>query len=196
MIGGACGRGEQGFTLVELLVVVGLVGVLGIAAMNVVISATRASTYTQDMRTVMDDGRISLDRIRGEIREARRILDVNEDGAWIRFWLDADQDGAMGASEQICYAVGEIGDTDRYELLRWSGATEDCETPGADARVVARTLVEPDGVFHVDTPPPGEDEILGDHTRLVTVQLRLEVREGRGPGVVLVETMIRLRNVS
>lgn len=185
---------ESGFSLVELLVVISLISVLGIATMSVVISTQRSSSFQNDMRTVMDDGRIILDRMRQELRQAKRVLDADPDGTWIRFWVDAAQDHQLADVEQICYAVREIsGEPDSYEVIRWTNATEDCDTPGADASVIARTLVEPEGVFDPDPPP--SDDPLAPRTRTVGISMRLDVRTDAGPETITVETTVRLRNV-
>lgn len=190
-------RGERGFSLVELLVVVALTAVIGTATTNVVLSTQRAAQFNDGMRTVMDEGRISLERMRKEVRAARRVLADGSDqveGRTMRFWLDQNQDGIMQSAELVCYAVSALQNTSgRYELLRWSGADTDCASPGANAATIARTLLVPTGVFTFD-PIPDPDPYK-ERTRLVSIRLVLEVNSPRGPDAVDMETTVRLRNV-
>jgi prepilin-type N-terminal cleavage/methylation domain-containing protein len=183
---------EAGFSLVELMIVIALSGVLATAITSVVLTSIRTQAFTNDMRTVMDDGRISIDRIRKELRGARRVLESGSTESSIRFWLDQNQDGKMQADELICYATSELS-TGRYEILRWSGAATDCSDPGADAHSIAKTLVSQSGVFSYEPDPV--DDPLAPRTRLVTVSLELEVASGSGPDAIVVETTVRLRNV-
>lgn len=178
----------------ELLVVIALGSLLAGAITNVILSVNRTQSFTHELRTVMDDGRISLDRIRKDLRQAKRVLDDGSTESSVRFWIDTNMDGQMSSDELVCYAVREISGEDGYEIVRWTGATADCATPGANATVAARTLVTPDNVFSFD-PEPSSDP-LAPRTRLVTVRLVLDVATSRGPDAIPVETTIRLRNVS
>ncbi|MDX1746426.1 MAG: prepilin-type N-terminal cleavage/methylation domain-containing protein, partial [Halobacteriales archaeon] len=55
---------EHGATLVEMLVVMVILGAVSAAVFGLFYSSNRAYQFTSDVREVMDDGRISLERIR------------------------------------------------------------------------------------------------------------------------------------
>lgn len=190
------GLGEGGFTLVELLVVMGIMGIITTALMTVIISTSRTQVYTDQMSDVMDDGRVMMDRIRKELRAARRVLDAGSTASTLHFWVDQNQDGQDVPAELICYAPREIGTSGRYELVRWTGGvtSDDCSVVGADVRVIARTLTTNAGIFEYD-PTPSSDP-LAPRTRLVTIRFTLQVRQGNAPAAIPVETTVRLRNVS
>ena len=65
---------DHGFSLVELLVTIAILGVVAAATPTVIISTQRAEQFQGEMQTVMDDARISMERVRKELREARRVL--------------------------------------------------------------------------------------------------------------------------
>jgi prepilin-type N-terminal cleavage/methylation domain-containing protein len=188
---------EQGFTLVELLVTITIMGVIATSITGVVISTFRVEQNQASLQDVVDDGRISLQRIRRELRAARRIHEDSDAGA-LRFWVDQDQDQVATADEQHCYLVEPIG-PGQWQISGWTHATNpsDCvdgaSVPaGATRRVVARTLVDPEPFVAYDPVPGGPAD---PATREVTIQLVLEVVGARNFGQTTVEGDVRLRNV-
>lgn len=213
---------QGGFTLVELLVVVMLLSVIGATTTSVIISTMRTEQLQSEMQSVMDDGRISLQRIRKEVRAARRLLPTSCEPSIVdcapstrlHFWVDQNQDAAETPDEIVCYLTESIG-TDQYQLVRWTrdkvvdpAVNTDC-TPGdrpGGAQVIARTLVpnhdsDGDGTddlsapFVVFEPDPTADPA-DPPTRNIGVLLRLEVQTGRDFQHFDVESIIRLRNVA
>jgi prepilin-type N-terminal cleavage/methylation domain-containing protein len=199
--------GEDGFTLVELLVTIMIMGIVMGGLSSVVVTTMRNEQYQRELQDVIDDGRISITRIRQEVRGARRVF-ANSSGDRLHFWVDQDQNALDDdPAELICYVVEPIGPTGtQWQISRWTNALNpsDC-APGAvpagqAARVVASTLVSPDPSnptlapqpFSFDPVPGG---IADPPTRQVDVSLDLEVVAERGPDRVLVEGTIRLRNV-
>jgi prepilin-type N-terminal cleavage/methylation domain-containing protein len=187
---------EKGFTLVELLVTMLILSIVTSGITSVVISTMRTEQNQRQMQDVIDDGRISMARIRQELRAARRVHETSGPDR-LHFWVDQNQDSLVQPEEQICYVVEPIG-TARYQISRWAGAVgpEDC-APGAmpageSKRVVARTLVDPEP-FVSYTPEPGGIE--DPPTREVSILLDLQVEAARGPDSIVVEGSIRLRNV-
>jgi prepilin-type N-terminal cleavage/methylation domain-containing protein len=187
---------QAGFTLVELLVTMVILGVVTTGISSVVISTMRTDQNQRQMQDVIDDGRISLARIRQELRQARRVHESSGPDR-LHFWVDRNQDALVQPEEQICYVVEPIG-TARYQISRWAGAitAEDCapgKKPEGETRtVVARTLLD-DEPFVAYRPEPGS--ITDPPTREVSILLDLQVDALRGPDSTTVEGSIRLRNV-
>ncbi len=213
---------QGGFTLVELLVVIMLLSVIGATTTSVVISTMRAEHLQSEMQSVMDDGRISLQRIRKEVRAARRLLPTSCEPAItdcapstrLHFWVDQNQDAVETPDEIVCYLTEAIG-PDQYQLIRWTrdqvadpAVNTDC-TPAdrpTGAQVIARTLVpnhdsDGDGTDDLSAPfvdfePDPTVDPADPSTRNIGVLLRLEVQTGRDFQHFDVESIIRLRNVA
>jgi prepilin-type N-terminal cleavage/methylation domain-containing protein len=206
---------ERGLTLVELLVTLMITSIVTGGITSVVMTTHRSEQYQRDFQEVIDDGRISIARIRQELRTARRVHflppEVADDfgtsnASRLHFWVDQNQDALVQPEEQICYVVEPVGvdedDEDvipeRWQISRWSGAMEpeDCVPggmpEGSSRSVVARTLVDPEPF--VLSPTPGEHPA-DPPTREATLRLNLEVLSARGPDAILVTGGVRLRNV-
>lgn len=213
---------QAGFTLVEVLVVMVLLSVVATATTNVVISTLRTEQLQAEMQAVMDDGRISLQRIRQEVRAAREVFETSceptttgcSPSTRLHFWVDQNQDGARVPEEIICYLTESLVE-DQYQLVRWTRA--DVADPATDtdcdvtdrptgARVIARTLVpnhdsDSDGVDDLAAPfvtyePVPTSDSNDPATRNIGVLLRLQVETGRDFEHFDVESIIRLRNVA
>lgn len=183
-------RSESGFSLVELLVAMGVTAILATATVSVLVTTSRANQFQDDLRTVMDDGRISLDRIRKELRGGRRVL-AGSDAHELYWWVDTDQDGVQQSSELVHYCVADVGstickdtvETGSFQLVRWTDA--ELQT---DARTIATTLTSTD-VFS------GYAATVTD-TRVVTIELELQVDSASQLDTVQLSTEVRLRNVA
>lgn len=197
-------KAEGGFSLTELLVVIGLLGVIGAATLTVIVSTSRSNAYAEELRTVMDDGRVSLDRIRKELRGGRRVLDGSTQ-FHLYWWVDRNQNGLQETSERIHYCVTPLGVPDgnncltavpspsvKYQLVRWS----DAGGP-TNATSIARTLVDPE-VFSGYACPPSTcatGAIAQTDTVHITFDLDMRDRSG-GPRSITMSASVRLRNVS
>jgi prepilin-type N-terminal cleavage/methylation domain-containing protein len=183
---------EAGVTLVELLIVLVLSGVLGTIITTTVIGGYRTEQFTSEMQQVMDDGRLSLDRIRKELRGGRRVYDSST-AQHLFWWTDQNQDGLQQPEERIHYCVAPLTSTTcvtstatggKYRLIRWT----DAESPSA-ARTIAATLVTTDVFSGFATPITG--------TRVVDLVFDLDVQSGgRGPESIQMSASVRLRNVA
>lgn len=199
-------RSDDGVTLIELLVVMLLMGVVATAIMNVVLSMNRTQQYTLSHQQVMDDGRVSIDRIRKELRQARLVYAAFTCGAdetatcttssKMHFWVDADQDSLQQTTEQVFYCIQNLNDygyggkcvtpsSGRYALARWTKAGED---NGVPPQVLAKTLVNATDPFTFNVSPR--------ETRLVIVHLDFHTGTDRGPDSFEMDATVRLRNVA
>ena len=195
-------RRDEGFTLVELLVVIAILAVIGGALTTALISAYRVEETQSELQTVIDDGRLSLTRIRQELRQARQIF-ADSDSDELRFWVDANQNGFAEIEEHICWVLEALpgGAAGQYQIVRWTEAIDDssCDPGGArpsgtTERVLARTLTNTDPFYNYEPVP--SNNVNDPETREVTIRLELEVVTGRGPTTTELETTVRLRNVA
>jgi prepilin-type N-terminal cleavage/methylation domain-containing protein len=69
-------RSDAGFTLVELLVAMGLFGILATILLGLAISSSGVADDTRQLATVGDESRLGMERMTRELREAARIADV------------------------------------------------------------------------------------------------------------------------
>lgn len=196
---------DAGFSLVELLVVISILAVVSTAVVAVILSTQRAEQFQSRLQEVIDDGRLSLSRIRQEVRSARRVLPTScvtpDDPAncfpsgRLHFWVDRNQDALVEADELVCYQVQVDGvGPGQHRLMRWDESVAPCDGPvPAAARVLAATLVDPLPFKVFDAVPLSDPEAAP--TRRVEVVLELEVLGDRGPDSITVDGTIRLRNV-
>lgn len=194
---------QQGFTLVELLIVVVIMGIVASGITSVVVSTMGVENDQRELQQVVDDGRLSLTRIRQELREARRVLEGSGSDT-LHFWVDGNQNAIVEPEELVCYRVDPIAGQNRWRIARWTGTTADCvaenigEPPPpvpSSAQTLASTLVDPEPFVGFSPGLPDPTDPFGAPTREVRVLLDLEVDNARGPGAIAVEGSIRLRNV-
>jgi prepilin-type N-terminal cleavage/methylation domain-containing protein len=69
-------RPDAGFTLVELLVAMGLFGILSTILLGLAISSSGVADDTRQLATVGDESRLGMERMTRELREAARLADV------------------------------------------------------------------------------------------------------------------------
>lgn len=195
-------RSQAGLTLVEMLVVMVILGIVGTATVSVISATSRTHQFTSSLQEVIDDGRLSLARIRTEVRAARRVLETScesasvcEPSSRLHFWVDQNQNRVPEDVEFICYLTENIG-AGQWQLVRWDDAKAGCSgaTRPATASVLAKTLVDPLPFKDFEAQPTADPN--DAETRLVTVLLDLEVLGRRGPDSIKVEATVRLRNVA
>lgn len=198
-------RDERGVTLIELLVVVSLLSVVLGAIWTVVWSSMRTERFTTEMRVVMDDGRVSLARVRKELRAARQALGGSDESN-LHFWVDQNQDNVLDGDENIWYCVRPVGGStcvdpssppadERFELVRFLDA-DGWPTP-TSAQVIARTLLDHETFLYCALPNCGPSTTVDPtDARVVAVNFELDLKDDvRGPDAIDVAATIRLRNV-
>lgn len=219
-------REQAGFTLVELLVVMVMTGIVGAATLSVIVTTSRSNQYGSELRTVMDDGRVSLDRVRKELRGGRRVLSGSTT-YHLYWWNDRNQNGLQESDERIHYCMAElnsmvcptsyIASSTKFQLIRWTDdddGNNDGQPDAGTARVIARTLSQANvtqGVFTLHTATGGFILGLKDDgtlvptassgppvtsTQVARLVYHLDVRAAAGPDELTMSATVRLRNVA
>ena len=115
---------DQGFSLVELLVVVMLVGVVGTIVMSVTVGATRAAARQEDSTRTLIQSKVAMERMTRDIRGADTIEVAEDDVVQVRSSLD-------GVSRVVRYEVrgDAVGGRDivRLESRRGPSVSEDVD---------------------------------------------------------------------
>jgi prepilin-type N-terminal cleavage/methylation domain-containing protein len=170
--------GEQGFTLVELLVTLALALVVLGAVTTTAVSSLQSQRFSTDIASAMDEARFAVEWMRRDIRQAQRV-DGTSTGTSLTIWVDRDQDRVRTAGEVIT-----------YRLVTEGGATHLRRSTAADptGRIVARRL-ESGTVFTYAPAVPA--------TRVVTVALTARPASpvARAGTEMTVSDRIRIRNV-
>jgi prepilin-type N-terminal cleavage/methylation domain-containing protein len=187
-------RGEAGFTLVELLVVVLITSIIGAAIVGVVASVSRAETVALDVSNNLDSARQAVERVRDVIRGSYAICD-DSTSQQLRLWRqDSDGDRRVDADEITVISVvgGALTRTDGSgppRQLAFGIGTSSFDYTDVDGDPVAPPLTG----RGIDCASTGEHFDRGDVT---TVNLTLSgdrAPGGRTPATV-VESQITLRN--
>jgi len=172
--------GEDGFTIVELMIALTITGIVASATASVLMTSLRAERFARELRTSMDDGRIALDRVRGEVRSARRVY-TDSTARVLHVWIDRNQDNLQDSTEQVTFEVRD--DPTGPQLVRFTAAAP---TPV----LVARNIALADAFAYPTSPTPTAG------TRVVTMTFTSDVRASGGPQAITVTDSVRLRNVA
>ena len=89
-------RHDAGVSLVEILVAIGLFGVLGSLLLGVALSTAKVTDDTRQVATIGEESRAGMERMTRELRQTARLTSVNLPEATndsTRFTLWADFDG-------------------------------------------------------------------------------------------------------
>lgn len=127
-------RDDAGFSLVELLVAVGLFGVVGSLLLGFALSTARVTDDTRAMTTVSEETRLAMERLTRELRQASEILHVQlpattGDTTALTFWTDFNGNGAQ-----------DLDATDPEVLTyRWNPTTRRLTLTANDASGAALT---------------------------------------------------------
>ena len=67
-------RAKRGFTLLELLVVIGVITIVGVIAADIFVNVTRSYNKAEIIARVQRSGNATLSQMTGEIRNSRRVV--------------------------------------------------------------------------------------------------------------------------
>ena len=97
-------RRDEGISLVEVLVAMGLFGLLGTLLLGFALGASDVSDETQKLSGVNEESRLAMERFTRELRQANEILsfqvpdDPTTQPIALTFWTDFDGDGVKDTS--------------------------------------------------------------------------------------------------
>lgn len=173
-------RDDGGFSLVEILVGVVLVGVVATLSISMLGSVQRSTQVTQAEIDGVEEARLALNRMSRELRQAREIVRVmNPDGAGhdpdaltaVVFKADFDDDGCIDGTDP---APGDTGgchpdDVSDPELLSY------CHQPSSSANVEPQLFVIRGALAAGSTTCTGGEPILAEDVARFKVEYRSNV---------------------
>ena len=92
---------DQGMSLVEVLVGMGLFGLLSTVLLGFALSTSQVGDDTRRLANVNEESRLAMERLTRELRQANEVLslqlpaDPTVDHTVLTFWTDFDGDGAQ-----------------------------------------------------------------------------------------------------
>lgn len=201
---------ETGFSLVELLTVLVLVGVIGGVVVSTLVAGLGASRRTEERAHALNDLQLGLERMTRELRVATPILP--EPDAGLRGFVIGAQVTRDGERRAITYTLGEAAEDGNAQLreqvvrrlLDDNTVLDTFERPLLDDlanRSVGRPMVE----YLVIDPDSGELSAIGCAgltdlectNRLLTArQIRITlVRDLPEQDPIAVQTTVNVRNL-
>lgn len=186
-------RGDDGFTLVEFLVAITLVGILGTVMLFATVSTHRVLRGDSDEASGLADMRPAAERLTRDIRQARGVTVNNADPSYnatksqLTLWIDSNSDYIQQASETVSWRLTSAG-SGHYNLVRSvksGGSVIEARTLVSD---VAFTYFRPNGTStqNPDTTWTDIDDVQASMTYDPTLKL--------GVGLHTVVFEARLRN--
>jgi prepilin-type N-terminal cleavage/methylation domain-containing protein len=182
-------RGDEGFTLVELLVAIIITTILGSALALGVHMTVRADTTVSDESQGLGDVRAVNERLAEDVRDARAV--ICDGAAWdpncashLQLWIDFNSNYKLDSSTEIVtWQLQKESDGIHYEVIR---------TVGGVTQVVARTLIV-QVAFSYDQQPTSTST---SPTTRVTTALTYDADVGTGTTSRVAYFTARLRNVA
>lgn len=166
-------RCEGGFTLVETIVVTGLLLVVTVPLLAGVEAAQRAERTADGLSRAVATARVALDSIARQVRSADSLAAVGQNQA--EAWFD-DGDGVREPAEIVVYAIADPGDG--LALLRaQNGATQRLAGDVTTASTLA-VVVTPDG------------------RKKLIVSLAVDADPARPPAATVMRTEVLARNAT
>lgn len=94
---------DAGISLVEVLVGMGLFGLLGTVLLGFALSTSRVTEDTRQLSGVAEESRLAMERLTRELRQANRVLSLQlpasvDDPIALTFWTDFNGNNAQDLS--------------------------------------------------------------------------------------------------
>ena len=172
-------RGQRGFTLVELLLVVFVLGLIGAMTVVAFTSGQEALGRADDDSRGQQDLRTVSERLSRDIRAARGVADGSTPTT-LTVWIDSDADYVEDAAERITWTLAaNPNDAKHFNITRAAGA--------GTAEVVGEALVS--GIAFA------YDNAVVTHARIVTVKMTYDAIVDAYLAKKETTFRIRMRNV-
>jgi prepilin-type N-terminal cleavage/methylation domain-containing protein len=191
-------RGEEGFTLVEMLVVMVLVGIISALCLAAIQSSARVFLHNDDENRGLRDARVILDRLGRDVRESRGVTcdgglaDVTDTSstdalcaAHLQLWIDDNFDFIQQPTEIVTWRLEKSADGEHFDVWRvqGTGAGGSAVTRHREATsLIVRTL------FTYDTPAAPAS------ASIVNLQMQYDAVVGIGTDLRWATFSARLRN--
>ena len=173
------GRGERGFTLVELLLVVFVLGLIGAMTVVAFTSGQEALGRADDDSRGQQDLRTVSERLSRDIRAGRGVADGSNETT-LKVWVDTDADYVQDAAERITWALAvNPNDAKHFNVTRTAGA--------CTAEVIGEALVS--GIAFA------YDNAVVTRSRIVTVRMTYDAIVDAYLAKKETTFRIRMRNV-
>ena len=166
------GRGDEGFTLIELVVASALMLLASGALITILVSMNNMSAYQTGRVRALDDLRITAGVFAKDARHAQEVVEADDNSV-----------------EMITYVQNGVQKAVRYEVVT-DAATGDRNLERTEAGGAPRLFVirlTDASIFNFDSTDPGSVRNIGLH---------METRPSTKYPPVVLETEVSLRNVN
>ena len=115
---------QRGFTLIEIIVVIVILSIVAAISINFLVSSLRVYTMTVNQKTLFDEGKLALERMCRDIRDAQSISVPNtgSSGASITF-VRTHATFYDGAGNTITFQLPINTNTLQKQNLSYTGGT-------------------------------------------------------------------------
>ncbi len=179
-----------GFTLVELLITIFLVGVIGSLVVAGVHQASRVLIHAEDENLGLQDAKVILDRLSRDVRQARGVVcDGAAEDPWCRqhlqLWMDTDSDYLEDPEEVVTWELEDNPDGEHFDVWRVRGVA-----PATPTRQLQASALIVKTLFEYNTPENADPS----GATLVTMRMQYDALVGVGVDVRQASVSVRLRN--
>lgn len=196
-------QSDNGFTLVEMILVISIISAIGIGISAAVFWGMRLWNITQDHIKAQDQARAAFQNIIGEIREMQMAdngaYDIESaSGNTLIFFSNVDSDIK---NEKVKYEL------QNGILYRWYAKSDSSSPPQYPAfldttrTTIAQNIVNTGPVFqyyddtYTGTSAPLTEPISLGEVRLIKIHLLIDYDPTRTPAPLELETNVALRNL-